>query len=478
MRLLCLLYRVNTLHLLLLGNAMKERRLPWTLMLYKMKDWMQMNVWTATQLLRTCKLTHLDVSHTLAQATEKDIHEYQNELSKLKTRTAIDLQHNIYQNRNQFIKVSQEADKLKAEMRSLRNLMSDLTNTLGQTNAALGISSETVNTRKYANRSSVANLEALWSTHLQELWRRVEGSQKFLPTVPGRRVVHESGRWTELNAATWRPRRRVHIILLNDHLLVATEKKQSETTVQDGTDPKVKQNSHVQLSADRCWPLQEVEMTDISVRQTPGGAGRRGSRPYATNAINVKVGPESFTYASSDDAEDKNNLVGKYRKALADFRKIYSETDQPLGRGGSVHRHDGSLGKGNTEDQPSSRKSTTLVDVDGKPQTVRWVENQADELDIDIALQRFDEAVARVETLQKISETNKSNTIVQTLFNGRVTEKTALLAEALIRQMTDTSSFATTTLNHAVWLTKLGFERRASEAYLDARTAVVKARAT
>lgn len=411
----------------------------------------------------------------LAKATEKDIHEYQDELSKLKTRTAIDLQHNIFQNRNQFIKISQEADKLKSEMRSLRSLMSDLTNTLGQTNAALGISSETVNTRKYANRSSIANLEALWNTHLQELWRRVDGSQKFLPATPGRHVVHESGRWTELNAATWRPRRRVHLILLNDHLLVATERKQMNGGSQDSNDPKSKQSSHIQLLADRCWPLQEVEMTDISVKQGgPGGSGRRGSRPYASNAINVKVGSESFTYASSDDAEDKNSLLGKYRKALADLRKMYTDGDQPLlARGGSVNR--GKMQVNGTEEQ-TSRKSTTLVDVDGKQQTMRWVENQVDELDIDIALQRFEEAVARVETLQQIAQTNKSNSLVQSLHNGRVTEKTATLAEALIRQMIDTSSFASTTQNHATWLTKLGFERRASEAYLDARSAVVKTR--
>jgi len=267
------------------------------------------------------------------------------------------------------------------------------------------------------------------------------------------------------------------LILLNDHLLVATERKQLEGGSQDATDPKSKQSSHIQLVADRCWPLQEVEMTDISVRQGHGGSGRRGSRPYASNAVNVKVGSESFTYASSNDPEDKNTLVGKYRKALADLQKTFIDGDQPLERNGSInHGHSASRNGNSTEEPSASRKSTIFVDVDGKQQTVRWVENQADELDIDIALQRFDEAVARVETLQQIAQTNKSNSVIQTLFNGRVTERTALLVEALIRQMADTSSFASTTQQYATWLTKLGFERRASEAYLEARDAVVKTR--
>lgn len=144
------------------------------------------------------------VAQVLANASEQDIREFQHELGRVRNRTSTDIQHNVYQNRSQFIKISQEAEKLKTEMRALRNFMSDMTNTLAQTNAALGINTDNVNARKYANRSSVANLEAMWSTHLQELWRRVEGSQKFLPAIPGRHVVHESGRWVELNTATWK----------------------------------------------------------------------------------------------------------------------------------------------------------------------------------------------------------------------------------------------------------------------------------
>src|SRR6266571_908922 len=122
----------------------------------------------------------------LADASEQDIRDYQNELRKVKNRTSTDLQHNVYQNRTQFIKISKEAEKLKGEMRTLRTLMSELTRTLGQTTSAAGLAGDTKTARKQANRSSVANLEALWNTHLQTLWKRVEGSQKFLPAIPGR----------------------------------------------------------------------------------------------------------------------------------------------------------------------------------------------------------------------------------------------------------------------------------------------------
>merc|ERR1711881_481919 len=100
-----------------------------------------------------------------------------------------------------------------------------------------------------ANRSSVANLEALWTTQLSALYKRVEGSQKYLPAIPGRHIVYENSRWVELNSATWKPKRRVHLIILNDHFLIAADKKRAEGATKD-------KQGQGQLTAVRCWPLQ------------------------------------------------------------------------------------------------------------------------------------------------------------------------------------------------------------------------------
>jgi hypothetical protein len=42
--------------------------------------------------------------------------------------------------------------------------------------------------------------------------------------VPPRHVLYKLGRSIEPNSATCKPRRKVHIILLNDRLLIAIEK--------------------------------------------------------------------------------------------------------------------------------------------------------------------------------------------------------------------------------------------------------------
>ncbi|KMP02612.1 exocyst complex component exo84 [Coccidioides immitis RMSCC 2394] len=54
-------------------------------------------------------------------------------------------------------------------------------------------------------------------------------------------------------------------------------------------------------------------------------------------------------------------------------------------------------------DSDARDKLDILIDVDGKQQNMKWVDGQLDELDINIALQQFEDAVARVEKLHTVS---------------------------------------------------------------------------
>lgn len=113
------------------------------------------------------------MAEVLGEATEDEIRDYEDALKQLKARAAADLQQNVYQNRTQFIKISKEAEKLKGEMRTLRNLMSELkTNT-----TALRASSNSADSSgglgpefsmsKRDRRSSITDRTALWSAQMQ-----------------------------------------------------------------------------------------------------------------------------------------------------------------------------------------------------------------------------------------------------------------------------------------------------------------------
>jgi soluble cytochrome b562 len=112
----------------------------------------------------------------LTDASEQDIDDYQQALQKLRNRASTDLQQNVYQNRTQFIKISKEAEKLKGEMRALRNLMSELKTNTTALRAASSQGSDVTNDfdsgfpttlSKRDRRSSVADRTAMWNSQLQ-----------------------------------------------------------------------------------------------------------------------------------------------------------------------------------------------------------------------------------------------------------------------------------------------------------------------
>ncbi|KAK3644831.1 exocyst complex component exo84 [Elasticomyces elasticus] len=440
------------------------------------------------------------VQNILSEASAPDIQAYSQELETVKTSTNLDLQHNVYQNRTQFIKISKEAEKLKTELRSLRTLMSELTSTLSHATTAGGLLDDlgapgsrlsmiSPADRKRSNRSSVANLEAMWSSQLQILWKRVEGSQKFLPALPGRHILVESQRWVELNSATWKARRRVAVVLLNDHLLVASEKKRSDPLAgQNGQGALAVQQSQVMLTAERCWALQDVSLADISSpSSTPHKSGSGESKTLA-NAINIRAGTESLTYATSDPTE-KLSLLVAFRKAQEDLRKSlaaeHSVREKKLDDIALLTGRDPRLLKKAAADQLEAeraaggglnRSGSVLIDVEGRQQSIRYVEKEVDGLDIDIALQRFEEAVEKIEKLRKLARSIKGNAVAQGIILEKVQERASKLANVVARNLSYTSSGTDATKRNVSWLLRLGCEEMARERYLGARTETIRVR--
>jgi exocyst complex component 8 len=420
------------------------------------------------------------VAQILSDATDDEIREYEESLRKLRNRASTDLQQNVYQNRTQFIKISKEAEKLKGEMRSLKNLMSELkTNTTAlRSNPSSSDGAADMSTgfsrglSKRDKRSSVADRTALWNSEMQALYKNVEGSQKFLPNSVGRHVVQDGGAWIELDNATYKSRRSIHIFLLNDHLLIASRKKRKP----DGPG----ENSRVpllKLVADRCWPLLDIEVIDMaSSSETSGG------RNKLADAIMVRgVGQETVIYRT-EKLEDprKATLMLNIRKVVEELRRgIQSEMEANNKAKETINyfasRDPGLLQKTDLLETLSDIKDM-LIEVDGKQQNLRWVESQMDELDIEIALQQFDSAVVRVEKLKSLARSLKNNAVAQDFINFKVEERCSRLATLIIREMVDTHNSQRKMKEHVGWLTRLGFEDRAREAYLEARHDVIQKR--
>jgi hypothetical protein len=454
-------------------------------------------------------ICHLDITTLLADASDQELLAYQSNLQRLRNRTSTDLKQNVYQNRTQFIKISKEAEKLKAEMRTLRQLMTELranTNALSQESLGKGLTgagpdladldSERIAARKRANRSSVANLEAMWNSQLQTLWKNVEGSQKFLPAVPGRHVIRDSPHWVELNPATWKARRAIHIFLLNDHLLVASRKRKRGDQSADASDPTTSQKQQNQqqqpviskLVAERCWPLQDIEMVDLSsklssMEKTDG----QPDHDSTSRAINIRVGQESFTYRNDrSDGGETATLLLAYRKAVDELlRSLRAEVaESTTGRekqDQAFSRPEATLSA--RAQRPESRtgflrdKASIVIEIDGQQRNMRWVESQFDELDIALALQRFKEAVDGIEKLRQVANELGDNTAAQQHVIAKTRDRAEKVADVLLRQLSETHSFLNATQKNVGWLMRLGFEERSREVYLAARSASLAKRA-
>ncbi|OAA47775.1 Exocyst complex component EXO84 [Metarhizium rileyi] len=420
------------------------------------------------------------VSVVLGEATDDQIRDFESSLRKLKSRAASDLQHSILQNRTQFIKISKEAEKLKGEMRALRNLMAELkTNTTALRAASMkndepatipGSAPSTLSKRD--KRSSVADRSALWNSQMQALYKNVEGSQKFLPNAVGRHVVQNAGSWVELDNATYKSRRAMQIFLLNDHLLIASRKKRKVDAPADARGPMIK------LVADRCWPLLDIEVVDM-----PGTTELSGGRNKLADAIMIRGGgQESFIYRTEKPEDDeKKTLLLNVRKAVEELRKgLQSEMEANNKARETINyfasRDPGLLQKTELLETLSDIKDM-LIDVDGNQQNLRWVEGQMDELDIDIALQKFQPAVARVEKLKGLARGLRGNSVAQDFINFKVEERCGRLAAVIIRELETAHKSQTKTKERVGWLTTLGFDDRAREAYLIARTGLIRKRA-
>lgn len=370
----------------------------------------------------------------------------------------------MYHNRSQFIRISKEAEKLKGEMRTLRQLMSDLTTTLEQTASTSNTDNDMVSTRR-ANRSSIGDLNQLRAAQLQQLYRDVEGSQKYLPPIPGRFIVFRSKRWFELDSATLKAKRRVQLLLLNDQLLVASEKKARN----DVAGQREGNRSALEYKAQLCFPLQDVQVT-----RTPD------------DKIIIRAGTESFTYDTKrEDYPDKSAFISTFRKTKDDLRKNQEAEVAEKDRVEDSYNHliarDPNLVQradllDSLSEAVNNNQISTFVDIDGQQRNIRWVETQLDELDIEIALQHFNDAVVKVEKLKDLAKNIRSNEMAKTVVTYKVNERATKLANILVKQLVENNNWSSSVKQQVGWVIRLGFEDRAREAYLSARGNVIKTR--
>ncbi|KAA8907490.1 hypothetical protein TRICI_004966 [Trichomonascus ciferrii] len=375
------------------------------------------------------------IANQLGAATDVEISRFADKLASLQANLAQDKKDAMYRNYKTFLAVGNEIGTLGSELDQLRKLLNDLhiaTTAMKEdadqflaaqqpkagsqlSVASVDSSSGSMKRSNSANRNSMLMLENMWAQELASLFKHVEGAQKYLPAVPGRHVIKESGGWYQLNAATWKPLQPVHLFLLNDHLLVATKKRhrQGENTLT--VQPQRR------LVADQCWPLQEIKLYDLDKQY------KTGQQPGSTLCVRVVGGGgshnNSFVFRT-EKSEGGATLLAEFHRAREELKKhMPSKAETQL-------RHQDSMNYYAKETPSLSRNPNLLdhftaarrtahsrdasLDITGRTRSLREIDELMNDLDVKIAYRQFPDAVELIEknltTLEQQQQTVNAQT--------------------------------------------------------------------
>ncbi|GAA5891419.1 hypothetical protein JCM6882_004688 [Rhodosporidiobolus microsporus] len=395
-----------------------------------------------------------------APAQMEDLRRLKGRLEGAMKITEGELQKSVFNNYSDFVVISKEIATLENEMLELKGVLEEwrtvpesLEGGWGDDDLLIGGAG---GPNRRTQRNSLADLATLYKSQLSALWEGVEGSQKFLPYVPGRHIITEAASFVELNSATYKPKQPVHLFLLNDAMLVSVKKRRG---------PGI--GGPVRLVAERCFNLSEIVVVDLK----DGGD--------LQNAVKIKRGKETIIFRT-DKPEDKKMLLLAFKKVAEELmnkkrKEMLSEAEARKGDlRGSGQYYDGSFSS-------SGFSPATFLGLGGKDdptgKDLSWIGDFADELAVDIATRQFEEGVVLVEKGKQVVPQIAGDAHASHLFRAKLDQRSAELVSALLNDLSDHAIRKSGVVRTTSWLLRLGQGERARETFLTARGKLVRKRA-
>lgn len=430
----------------------------------------------------------------LSHQTESSLRTFKASLATAKQAANDDIKRQVFHHYSEFITISKEIATLENDMLELKELLSEWK----QLPQALELDDSSTTTASFsdsfssrtkasgkANRNSTLDLQQIYRAQITSLWEGIEGSQKFLPYVPGRHLIAEASSFTELNAATYKPQQSVALFLLDDLLLIATRRKRQ-------------MSAKVRLVAERCFSLAEIVVIDLK----DGGD--------LTNAIKIKRARETYVYRT-DRAQDKRALLNAFRRVAEELAKKrrneseYGAAEEARKRESTLlssppiaqHQFDALRLGGTSSSRLNDGGLLTPISEHGGPMDGaggvmaaaaasaaserkdpgRWNNDFADELSVCIALREWEQAVTLIEKGRAVLSTYTSSNDTSSLdLSTKLAARTAELIAAISTDFSKSHLKKSSVLRNASFLLRLDQGEKARQLFLDARTELLKKR--
>ncbi|CAI4059821.1 hypothetical protein SUVZ_04G3150 [Saccharomyces uvarum] len=247
------------------------------------------------------------------------------------------------------------------------------------------------------DRSSVFILEKLWDTELDQLFKNVEGAQKFINSTKGRHILMNSANWMELNITTGKLLQMVQIFILNDLVLIADKSRD-------------KQND---FAVSQCYPLKDVTVTreDFSSKRLLFKFSNSNSSLYECREADECAKLLDVIRKAKDDLCDIFHVEEENSKRIRESFRYLQSTQQTPGRENNrspKKSQRGSIGGSITPgrnitgamDQYLLQNLTLSMhsrprsrDMSSSAHRLRFLDEGVEEIDIELARLRFETAV-------------------------------------------------------------------------------------
>nr|ODN92533.1 exocyst complex component EXO84 [Cryptococcus depauperatus CBS 7841] len=375
------------------------------------------------QELRDEKLdVHAYVKKVLTGADEGEKKRFKAALLKEKQSNQKELQQTVFKHYAEFVTISKEISTLENDMLELKELLGqwkDLPQLMGMEDTLAPTLDKDGNLqRRRTTRNSIIDLQNLYRNQLTQLWSIVEGSQKYLPVVTGRHLVHEAHNFVELNAATYRPKQNVSLYVLSDAFMIASKRHRKGEGGERG-----------KMVAERCCNFSDVSIGDIK------DAGE------LVNAIKITRGKEYWYYRASKP-EDKRVLLGAFKQVsqeLNEKKRKDNEKEQERRKtmwlGSDKTTGNDGLSALGSPGRPLSTIGLSMIDS----KDLRWIDEYGDELTMSIATRDWEEAVRLVEKGQALLKSVENTPTAHKLLSDRLTELSLPLIAQLSHDLSSPS---------------------------------------
>ena len=395
------------------------------------------------------------VKKMLSTATPAELDDFFHALQESKTSTNASLQKNVFRNYREFIMISKEIGTIETDMATIRGLLNDLRGLTSTLKDVPDFEENARPTSRPRGRNSIIDFHALNKNHLKALWTQVEGAQKFLPADEGRRIVRESGAWSELNAHTWRPKNKVHIVLLNDHLLIAQKRPKPSGSGQ-------------KLIAQRCLPLSDIKMREF-----------KDDDMQDAISIRVATGREKYVFRA-DTADEKKAMFLAFGREAAELQASQQQNDDNTKRLTGSHTASREvqikrLSRRLSKTPGLQRNGSISFGGDGEESIdLAWIQERMDDLDQRIAHREYASAVRSIFKGRALVASAGAEDLTAELTSLRLDERAERLASMVSLELADESSKTRIVKELVSYLVGVGYTDLARETFLNARSELIK----